>query len=172
MMNAYSPDMPVAFRPDAENTRLLRDAFGRFATGVTVVTAASKDGPVGITANSFSSVSLDPPMVLWSPSKTSRRFPYFENAEHYAIHVLSSDQSDLCYGFAKDAFALQQLDHSTNAFGVPLIDNCLARFECNKTAGFDGGDHIIILGKVLRAEMREGDALAFFAGQFGQFAQQ
>ena len=103
-------NVPVtSFTPDAENTRLLRDAFGRFATGVTVVTAMSEDGPVGITANSFTSVSLDPPMVLWSPSKTSRRFPYFDKATHYAIHVLAAEQETLCWGFAKDAFALKQI---------------------------------------------------------------
>ncbi len=171
-MNAHSPQMPIAFQPDAENSRLLRDAFGRFATGVTIVTAASEDGPVGITANSFSSVSLDPAMVLWAPGKSSRRFPYFEKAEHYAIHVLSSDQADLCSGFAKDAFALKDLEHTVNEHGVPLIANCLARFECKRAAAFDGGDHVIVLGDVLRAEMRDGDALAFFAGKFGQFAHQ
>lgn len=161
----------TSFQPDAENTRLLRDAFGRFATGVTVVTAMSKDGPVGITANSFSSVSLDPPMVLWSPSKTSRRFPYFDEADHYAIHILAADQDALCWGFAKDAFALQNIKHDLNAEGVPIIEKTLARFECKRAAGFEGGDHKIILGEVLRAEMREGDALAFYAGKYGQFAQ-
>ncbi|SHH82792.1 flavin reductase family protein [Cognatishimia maritima] len=165
-------NMPVtSFKPDAENTRLLRDAFGRFATGVTIVTAMSEDGPVGITANSFSSVSLDPPMVLWSPSKTSRRFPYFDKAEHYAIHILAAEQDSLCWGFAKDAFALQNLPHEVNAEGVPVIANALARFECKRSAHFEGGDHKIILGEVLRAEMREGDALAFYAGKYGQFAQ-
>lgn len=171
-MNALAPQMPVTFQPDPENTRLLRDAFGRFATGITVVTANSADGPVGITANSFSSVSLEPAMVLWAPGKTSRRFPYFEKAEHYAIHVLAADQTDLCTGFAKDVFALNHIKHDRNAEGVPIIPNCLARFECKRVAGFDGGDHVIVLGEVLRAEMRDGDALAFYAGKYGQFAQQ
>ncbi|MDC0737024.1 flavin reductase family protein [Cognatishimia sp. SS12] len=163
--------MPVAFQPDRENTRLLRDAFGRFATGVTVVTTQGADGPVGITANSFSSVSLDPPLVLWAPSKTSRRYPYFAEADHYAIHVLGADQADLCMGFAKNAFALQHIEHERNIEGVPVLANCLARFECKRVAGYDGGDHMIILGEVLRAEMRDGDALAFFAGKYGEFAQ-
>lgn len=159
------------FQPDADNTRLLRDAFGRFATGVTVVTAMSENGPVGITANSFSSVSLEPPMVLWSPSKTSRRFPHFDQAEYYAIHVLAAHQEDLCWGFAKDAYLLKTMQHDLNPEGVPVLTDSLARFECKKATSFDGGDHRIILGNVLRAEMRDGDALAFFGGKHGTFTQ-
>ena len=155
----------TSFEPDADNTRLLRDAFERFATGVTVVTAMSEDGPVGITANSFSSVSLEPPMVLWSPNKDSRRFKYFDQAEHYAIHVLAAEQESLCWGFAKDAFAFKEIPHTVNADGVPVIENALARFDCKQSKKFDAGDHLIILGEVLRAEMRDGDPLAFFGGK-------
>ncbi|MGC1498146.1 MAG: flavin reductase family protein [Sulfitobacter sp.] len=162
-----------SFVPDESNTRLLRDAFGRFATGVTIVTAATQNGVAAITANSFSSVSLTPPLVLWSPDKNSRRFSYFENATDYAIHVLADDQDDLCWGVAKDAFALNDHDLRLNAEGVPVIENCLARFECTKTAVYEGGDHVIMLGQVMRAEMREeGDPLAFFKGQIGRFATQ
>ncbi|SHM25665.1 flavin reductase family protein [Roseibium suaedae] len=167
-MTMQTHDLPVSFAPDQENTRLLRDAFGRFATGVTVVTAPSQDGPVGITANSFSSVSLDPPLVLWAPDKGSRRFQYFEAAEHYAIHVLSHEQAALCQGFARNAHAFEALDFSLNAHGVPLIHNCLARFECARFAAYEGGDHLIVLGRVVKAEMRDGDALTFFAGKLGQ----
>ena len=84
--------MDTDFIPDETNGRLLRAAFSKFASGVTVVTAMSEEGPVGITANSFSSLSIDPPLVIWSPSVGSRRFPYFENAEYFAIHVLAADQ--------------------------------------------------------------------------------
>ena len=170
-MNALTADMPVSFSPDPDNTRLLRDAFGRFATGITIVTAPSDDGPVGIVANSFSSVSLEPPLVLWAPGKNSRRFPYFEKAERYAIHVLGSEQAELCTAFSNDAFALKDLAHGVNVAGVPLLKDCLARFECTRVASYDGGDHVIVLGEVNQAEMREGDALAFFAGKFGEFAQ-
>ncbi len=165
-------DAPATcFQPDAENTRLLRDAFGRFATGVTVVTTMSEDGPVGITANSFTSVSLDPPLVLWAPSIASRRFPYFDQAEHYAIHVLAANQDDRCWEFANDAHALKSTPHTFNPEGVPVLADTLARFECKRTARYDGGDHKLILGKVLRAEMRDGDALVFFGGQHGTFTQ-
>lgn len=161
-----SSNMTTEFTPDSANTRILRDAFGRFASGVTIVTAASDDGPVGVTANSFSSLSLDPPLVLWSPSVGSRRFPYFERATYFAIHVLSAEQEDLCHGFAKSAFAFDALDWQENEKSVPLIRNCLARFECETQAIYPGGDHKIVVGRVLNAEMRDGDALAFYAGQF------
>jgi flavin reductase (DIM6/NTAB) family NADH-FMN oxidoreductase RutF len=157
--------MKQAFKPGPTNTRALRDAFGRFSTGITIVTVASEDGPVGITANSFSSLSLDPPLVLWSPEIKSRRFGYFAEAKHYAIHVLASDQASLCEGFSKSPFAFEGLDFEINQFGVPLIKNCLARFECVQSAVHPGGDHKIVVGEVLAAEMREGDALTFFAGQ-------
>lgn len=159
-----------SFVPSVDNQRKLRDAFGCFATGVTVVTAMSEDGVVGITANSFSSVSMDPPLVLWSPSKGSRRFQSFLDAEHYAIHILAADQEDICWSSAKDAGALRDLDLATNQEGVPVIEGCLARFECTRTSVYEGGDHAIILGEVKRAVMREdGDALAFFRGKMGAF---
>lgn len=157
--------MMQAFKPDPTDTRPLRDAFGRFASGITIVTAASEDGPVGITANSFSSLSLDPPLVLWSPDAKSRRFPYFAAAQHYAIHVLAVEQVGLCHGFSKSAFAFEGLDFELSAHGVPLIKNCLARFECEQRMVYPGGDHKIVVGEVMAAEMRDGDALTFFAGQ-------
>lgn len=169
-MTMQNANHPVTFEPDTDNTRLLRDAFGRFATGVTVVTTHSADGPVGITANSFSSVSLDPPLVLWMPDKGSRRFRYFEAAEHYAIHVLSHHQAEVCNGFVRNAHAFDQLPHRIDDKGVPLIENCLARFECRRFAAYEGGDHLIVLGEVMQAEMRQGDALTFFAGKLGQIA--
>ena len=160
-----------SFVPDPENTRLLRDAFGRFATGVTIVTAPSEAGPVAITANSFSSVSPDPPLVLWSPDKNSRRFPFFEQAQHYAIHILAADQDELCWRVAKDIGGLKGESLKMNNEGVPILDGCLARFECRQTAIYEGGDHAIVLGEVLRAEMRDdGDALTFFKGQMGRMA--
>nr|WP_219618043.1 flavin reductase family protein [Monaibacterium marinum] len=159
-----------AFVPDETNTRLLRDAFGRFATGVTIVTTATESGVSAITASSFASVSLSPPLVLWSPDKKSRRFSHFECATHYAVHVLSADQDELCWAVAKDVNALNNRNLQLNAEGVPVLENCLARFECTKTAAYEGGDHVIMLGQVNRAQMREdGDPLAFYKGQMGSF---
>lgn len=152
-----------SFVPDPDNGRLLRDAFGRFATGVTVVTAASDDGCVAITANSFSSVSMEPPLVLWSPALASARYPAFARAEHFAIHVLAADQASLAWEVARNRDALQGL--SANAEGVPVLERCLARFDCSRFALHEAGDHAIVIGRVLRASIGEGEPLAFFGGR-------
>lgn len=155
-----------------QDTRALRDALGRFATGVTIVTAPDGDGrPVGFTANSFSSLSLDPPLVLWSPAKTSTRYAFFMAADHFAIHVVGADQTDLCTAFARSGTAFDQFDWEVGLNNVPLFEGCLSRFECTKTAEFDGGDHTIILARVIRASMRAGDPLLFHGGRYGGFTQ-
>jgi flavin reductase (DIM6/NTAB) family NADH-FMN oxidoreductase RutF len=171
MMTMQDPNQPTSFSPDADSGRQLRNAFGKFATGITVITVTSADGPIAIVANSFSSVSLDPALVLWSVDRAARRFPYFDAADHYAIHVLSAEQQDLCTQVARDAHALNDTPHHLNADGVPLIDHCLARFECRRVAVHGAGDHVIIVGQVQRTEMRNGQPLTFFAGEFGTLAQ-
>lgn len=164
------PDHETNFVPDPGNTRLLRDAFGCFATGVTVVTAMAEGGVVAITVNSFSSVSLTPPLVLWSPSRTAERFEYFVQARNFAIHILSSEQEDLCWRASEDACGLRDLDLAMNPEGVPILGGCLARFDCERYAIHEGGDHAIVLGRVRRVQMREGgSALAFYKGRIGRF---
>ena len=170
-MTMQDPNQPTSFTPDENSGRQLRDAFGKFATGITVITAASADGPVAIVANSFSSVSLDPALVLWSVDRAARRFHYFDAADHYAIHVLASEQQDLCTQVARNVHALQDIAYGANADGVPLIDHCLARFECRRVAAHDAGDHVIVVGQVQRTQMRDGAPLTFFAGGFGTLAQ-
>lgn len=156
----------LPFVPRADDPRALRRAFGTFATGVTVVTVASEDGPVAITANSFSSLSLDPPLILWSPDRASRRFEHFSKADHFAVHILAADQGDLCWQVVRDAHALRGQDWQVNAEGVPVLAHCLARFECALWARYDGGDHEIMVGRVLRAACHDhGAALGFFRGQ-------
>ena len=161
--------MPTAFAPTPDNTRLLRDAFGRFATGVTVVTATTDDGPVGITANSFSSLSLEPALVLWSPAIGSKRFDDFANARHFAIHILADDQASVCEGFVRNKRAFEGLDMTLNDHGVPLINNCLALLECQHVATHPGGDHVIVVGEVTYAQFNDGNPLGFFGGKFGVF---
>lgn len=156
--------------PGPETTRDFRDALGRFATGVCVVTCDSDLGPLGITANSFASVSLDPPLVLWSPAKFSRRYEAFANAENFAIHVMGAEQGDLCQRFARDGTAFDGTDWTLGAHGVPLLNGCLARFECNHVASHEGGDHRIIVGRVTRANWREGAPLVFSQGRYGDFS--
>lgn len=138
--------------PDnAFDTRAFRRALGNFATGVTVVTAASGDGrKVGVTANSFNSVSLDPPLILWSIDKRSSSHEVFEAASHFAVNVLAADQIDLSNNFARpkdDRFV--EIEHEEGEGGAPVLVDCSARFHCEKFQQVDGGDHWIMIGKVV-----------------------
>ncbi|SNR76180.1 flavin reductase family protein [Puniceibacterium sediminis] len=160
----------LSFDPATEDARTFREALGQFGTGVTIVTCATNDGPLGITANSFASLSLDPPLVLWSPAKSSSRYPFYAAAEHFAIHVIGDDQLDHCKGFARSGDAFHEFDWTTGAHGVPLLSGCLSRFECEKTAEHEGGDHTIIVARVTRVTTRPGTPLLFFGGTYGGFA--
>lgn len=157
------------FEPNPGVGKEFREALAQFGTGVTVVTTMGADGPIGITANSFSSVSLDPPLVLWSASRTSRRFADFVDTSHLAIHVLAHDQSQLCWDFSRAKDAFHSHPWHQNEHGTPLIDGCLARFECEKYADYDGGDHAIIVSRVTKMSFRKGDPLLFFDGDVGRF---
>ena len=156
------------FEPGPGQERAYRDCLGRFATGVTVVTAATADGPVGITANSFASVSLDPALVLWSPAKGSARFDVFTGASHYAIHVLAAEQTGLARHFARTG-AFGDVPALPGPQGVPLLEGALARFVCRREAVHDAGDHAIVVGRVLEAGQRAGDPLVFLGGAYGAF---
>lgn len=133
------------------DTRAFRRALGNFATGVTVVTAADATGrKVGVTANSFNSVSLDPPLILWSIDKRSTSHAVFEAASHFAVNVLAADQIDLSNNFARpkeDRFA--EVEYQVGEGGAPVLADCSARFECEKYQQVDGGDHWIMIGKVV-----------------------
>ncbi|NEX46848.1 flavin reductase family protein [Rhodobacter sp. ETT8] len=159
----------VQFTPEG-NPRAFRDALGRFATGVTLVTCATPGGPMGFLANSFAAVSLDPPLVLWSPAKSSSRFAHFAEARHYAIHVLEAAHADWLPRFARGGAGFDGLPHAVGAEGVPLIDSALARFDCVQHAAHDGGDHLIIVGRVLSAAYRDGAPLVFSQGAYGRFS--
>jgi flavin reductase (DIM6/NTAB) family NADH-FMN oxidoreductase RutF len=162
--------MPLrSFVPGPDRQRDFRDALGRFATGVTVVTTTTPDGPVGITANSFASVSLDPPTVLWSVARQSKRFDAFARCEHFAVHVLGAEQLDLAKQFVRSGAAFKDLDHRPNAHGIPLIAGCLSRFECTRIAAHDGGDHLIVVARVTAAALRDGEPLLFSGGDYGRF---
>ena len=165
-------DQTPSFDPAATDLRAYREALGRFGTGVTIVTCATPDGPLGITANSFASVSLDPPLVLWAPAKSSSRYPFYVAARHFAIHVIGADQIEHCKGFARTGDAFHEFDWSESAHGVPLLHGCLSCFECERTAEHDGGDHAIIVARVTRVTTRPGTPLLFFGGSYGSFSPQ
>jgi len=158
----------AAVPPEADSARTFRDALGRFATGVTVVTMAGAQGPLGFTANSFASVSLDPPLVLWSPARVSRRFAAFAAAEHYSIHVMALNQAAICRQFARGGAGFERPPPTTPE-GVPVIEGALARFDCLRHAAHDGGDHLIIVGRVIRFCQRSGAPLVFSQGAYGGF---
>lgn len=159
----------VAIVPTGPQLRAFRDALGRFATGVTIVTIPGKHGPIGFTANSFSSLSMDPPLILWAPARASARFELYSAAPHFAVHVLSQDQSDLIKNFHRGGDGFSAITHHHNAEDVPIFPRSLARFDCAQHATHDGGDHLIIVGRVLRFVTGTGAPLVFAQGRYGGF---
>jgi len=132
--------------------RALRDALGSFATGIAVVTACAPNGDfVGLTINSFNSVSLEPPLVLWSLDLGSPSLDVFRGASHYVVNILAADQEDLSQRFAAripDKFG--ELPLCIGAGGAPLLHGCCAWFECANEIQYPGGDHVILVGRVVR----------------------
>ncbi|MBN8504501.1 MAG: flavin reductase family protein [Burkholderiales bacterium] len=158
-----------ADNPPMPDPQQFRAALGLFATGVTIVTARGADGtPVGLTANSFNSVSLSPPLVLWSLRTAALSMPAFARGSHYAIHILAAEQLDLAKRFATpgiDRFAGLQLEEGSG--GVPLIAGCAAVFECANRSQYEEGDHVIFVGEVERSRHREGaQPLIFHGGRY------
>jgi flavin reductase (DIM6/NTAB) family NADH-FMN oxidoreductase RutF len=145
-----------------------RRALGQFATGVTVVTARASDGrKVGVTVNSFSSVSLDPPLILWSLSRQTPSFIDFTNATHFAVNVLEARQHHLSRQFSTplpDKFAGVEFEEGTG--GVPLLHGAIAQFVCRKVRQHDAGDHIILVGEVEQYKYNEGEPLVFHSGRY------
>ena len=147
----------------------MRQALGRYATGVTVVTAAGAQGPIGMTVNSFASVSLDPPLVLWSLRRASLLHAEFVARPAFAVHVLGASHRHLARAFAQtaeDRYA--GLDWYPAHDGLPVFDDCVARFECATRQVLDAGDHAILIGEVLRLHLYddEAGALVFCNGAF------
>ncbi|WMS41461.1 flavin reductase [Acuticoccus sp. MNP-M23] len=157
---------------DPIDTRAMRQTLGQFATGVTIVTCRGADGlPVGMTANSFASVSLEPPLVLWSVDRKARSFAAFAAAPAFAFSILAQDQVDLSNRFARpgaDKFAATPCDEGLD--GVPLISGAAGHFECVQETAFDGGDHLIIVGRVRRFARFEKPCLVFAQGRYGAIA--
>ncbi|MCA0325542.1 MAG: flavin reductase family protein [Proteobacteria bacterium] len=145
-----------------------RAALGRFATGVTVVTLRTPEGEhVGLTVNSFSSVSLEPPLVLWSLALRSASLPAFRAASHYAINVLAADQQALAMQFASGGDRWADVPWRPGHTGTPLIEGAVARFECTNRSRYDEGDHVIFVGQVEHCDhLDDGAPLLFHGGRF------
>lgn len=145
-----------------------REALGRFATGVAVATCAGTgEGPVGVTINSFSSVSLDPPLVLWCLDKASDRRDAFLASDHFAINVLARAQQALSVRFAEvGQHDFTGIRYEEKATGAPVMPDALASFDCEVQARHDAGDHWIMVGQVVDLSSREGEPLLFFRGNY------
>lgn len=146
-----------------------RKALGAFTTGVTIVTTRGSNGQdYGLTANSFNSVSMDPPMVLWSLGKSSSSIEAFRGTDHFAVHILAADQETVSNRFAKsgaDKFAGTAVERGHG--DVPLLGGCSARFECRVAYQYDGGDHVIFVGEVLNFDNFARPPLIFHGGNYG-----
>jgi flavin reductase (DIM6/NTAB) family NADH-FMN oxidoreductase RutF len=156
---------PRKAQPPSFSTQEFRTALGMFATGVTIVTARTPDGVIGLTANSFNSVSLDPPLVLWSLAQAAASLPAFRAGSHYAINVLAADQKPLAERFAlKGADRWAGVSFTDGMGGAPLLAGASATFECFNRSRYEEGDHVIFVGEVERCSWREGASPLLFHG--------
>jgi len=146
----------------------LRRALGRFATGVTIVTCRDAGGaPVGLTANSFNALSLDPPLVLWSLRESSSTIAAFTEASHFAVNVLAADQVELSRRFARPSSAkFDDGDWSDGQGGAPLLAGCVAVFECRRRSHHPAGDHVLFIGEVERLGGCAATPLVYHAGHY------
>ncbi|WP_420104466.1 flavin reductase family protein [Bosea sp. (in: a-proteobacteria)] len=161
-------DRSAAHHEIAFDMRELRDCFGAFYTGVTVVTTTDPQGGFhGTTVNSFSSLSLDPPLALWSQRRASSTFPVFSVAKHFIVNILADDQLDMSSRFASgrpDKFS--DLEVSAGLGGVPILPNCSAYLQCSAETNYPGGDHVIFIGRVERIETTGRPPLLFGGGRY------
>jgi flavin reductase (DIM6/NTAB) family NADH-FMN oxidoreductase RutF len=159
---------PTLLAPLPSDTRHLRDCLGAFATGVTIMSAKAADGGfVGLTANSFSALSLQPPLILWSLKRSARSLPVFIEQPHFVVNVLSADQLDLAKRFASastERFAGVAI--TQGEFGAPLIEGALAWLECVTRSRHEHGDHVLFIAEVLRCNHTAQQPLVFSQGQF------
>jgi flavin reductase (DIM6/NTAB) family NADH-FMN oxidoreductase RutF len=154
------------------DTREFRNALGCFATGITVITALDENrAPVGLTANSFTSLSLDPPLILFCVDRTIKSFQAIHANRHFAVNILREDQEHLSRQFARSgAEKWNGVNFESWDTGCPILDGCIANLECDVEQVFEGGDHIIVVGKVRRMRF-DDDAdcrpLLYFKGRYG-----
>jgi flavin reductase (DIM6/NTAB) family NADH-FMN oxidoreductase RutF len=175
-----APKHPANLDPGAElesnasaiNPRDFRNALGTFATGVTIITASTSEGkPYGLTCNSFASVSLNPPLVLWSLGMFSQGLTIFQNASHFTVNVLGASQQALSNKFAKsseDKFT--GVEWTPGLGNAPIIAGCVANFQCRAANRYYGGDHVIFLGAVEAYAYNGKEPLLFLRGGYGRFA--
>ena len=149
-----------------------REVLGNYPTGVCVITAMGVDGkPVGMVVGSFSSVSLDPPLVGFFPARSSSSWPQIEQAGHFCVNVLASDQTGLCRQIAAPGDKFAGVEYAVSDHGLPVLEGIVAAIECRLDSVIDAGDHLLVLGHVVRLETRrDADPMLFFRGKYGGFA--
>jgi 3-hydroxy-9,10-secoandrosta-1,3,5(10)-triene-9,17-dione monooxygenase reductase component len=155
-----------AITPD---DRHFREVFGHFATGVTIVTSMDQGTPVGLAANSFTSLSLDPPLVLFCIANSSTTWPRIEASKKFAVNVLGEDHQDLCRLFAqRGADRFEHAGWHQGVSGSPVLDDAIAYIDCEIEAQYPGGDHQIVVGRVIDLDMsQDARPLIFFKGSYG-----
>jgi 3-hydroxy-9,10-secoandrosta-1,3,5(10)-triene-9,17-dione monooxygenase reductase component len=164
-MTTEAADVP----PPVVDPRVMRDVLGHFASGVTVVTAVGPDGPIGFTCQSFSSLSLDPPLVALAPARTSSTWPRLRAAGRFCVNVLAEEQSGLSQAFARsgtDKFA--GVSWAPSPHGSPMLDGVVAWIDSELWAEYDGGDHTIVVARVLDLGAdADRSPLVFHRGNYG-----
>src|SRR5579871_1846260 len=151
----------------SEDPKAFRRCLAQFSTGVTVMTTQADGGPAGVTANSFSSLSMEPPLVLWSIGRTSRSFASFTTSKHFNVNILATDQIEMSQVFAsrtEDKFA--GIDWHPGVLGSPVLPGVLAYLECETVTTLEGGDHVILVGRVRRYSRYAGKALLYSQGRY------
>jgi flavin reductase (DIM6/NTAB) family NADH-FMN oxidoreductase RutF len=169
MSQEAAPAGEEVVRPDQDE---FRRVLGQFATGVTIITAMADGEPAGVAANSFTSVSLDPPLVLFCVARTSSTWPRIEKARRFAVNILGEHQEELCRLFAtKGADRFANTEWHIGVGGSPVLHDTLAYLDCEFWAEYDGGDHIIVVGRVLDLGLtHDAGPLVFFRGKYGRLA--
>ncbi len=156
----------------APDQATMRTVMGHFATGVAVITASDGTTPVGLAANSFTSVSLDPPLVLFCAAHTSSTWPAIEAAGHYCVNILAEEAEQISRVFASPGDRFAQIAWHAGVTGAPILDDALAYIDCEIQDIYEGGDHAIVVGKVIELGHREhGKPLTFYRGGYGRYDQ-
>ena len=165
------PAAELASDASAIDPRDFRNALGTFATGVTIITAMAADGkPYGLTCNSFASVSLNPPLVLWSLGTFSSGLTTFQNASHFTVNILGASQQELANKFAKSSGEkFVGVDWKPGLGNAPVLADSVANFQCRAANRYYGGDHIIFLGAVEAYSYNRNEPLLFARGGYGRF---
>ncbi|WP_457029010.1 flavin reductase family protein [Kitasatospora sp. P5_F3] len=156
----------MALDKAVEADRPLRAVLGRYATGVAVVTTRHRGRPAGLTVNSFTSVSLEPPLVLWCLQRSSTSQAAFTGADHFAVHLLAADQRDLAVRFAGPGDRFAGLRTEAGRYGLPRLDGTVATLICHRDRTVPAGDHLILIGRVLEHRATSGAPLLFVDGGF------